>query len=99
MAGIVPWCERYVKPASSVKAPDLDFSLTPWLCEPLENGNDGVTRSNTLMKPIQSGGTQMGECVLLHKMAHAFRGDCVYYWPTFTQATENWTKRFERTVK
>src|SRR4051794_33590988 len=96
---IVPWCERYVKPASSGKSADFDCSLTPWLREPLENRNDGITRHNALIKPIQSGGSQLGECILLWTMAHSHRGDICAYWPTDTASDETWIKRTERTIR
>ena len=87
-----------MRPVGSGRSSTFDCSLTPWLREPLECANDG-TREVDFIKPIQSGGSVVGECVLLWWLCHWARGDICMYWPTDSAADERWTKRIERILR
>src|SRR5436190_13620538 len=84
---IVKWAEREVKLVGSARSESYRASITPWTIDPIECGNNG-TRRMTFVKPVQSGGSAVGEIVIEFWLSHWVSGDLQYNWPTDVQADE-----------
>jgi hypothetical protein len=95
---VVEWAERSVKLIGSARSESYRSDITPWTKEPMECANNG-TRKVTFIKPIQGGGTSVGEMVILFWLAHWSAGDIQYNWPTGEQANERWNKHTEKKLK
>ncbi len=89
---IVPWAEENFKiPATVGNVSKYESSLTPWTREPLESAASGLVRCMTVVLPVQSGKSTIGEIL-----------KC--YWIQFEQGyiQENWEddkKAWERYSK
>lgn len=95
---VIEWAEENVKLIGSARSEAYRADITPWTKEPVERANDG-TRKNTFIKPIQSGGTSVGEIVISFWLAHWNGGDIQYNWPTDLQADARWKKHTEKKLK
>jgi Phage terminase large subunit (GpA) len=95
---IVQWAEDHVKLIGSARSESYRANITPWTVEPIECGNDG-TRRCTFIKPIQAGGSSVGEIVLMFWLSHWLGGDIQYNWPSDVQADERWKKHTEKKLK
>jgi Phage terminase large subunit (GpA) len=95
---IVQWAEDHVKLIGSARSESYRANITPWTVEPIECGNDG-TRRCTFVKPIQAGGSSVGEIVLMFWLSHWLGGDVQYNWPSDTQADERWKKHTEKKLR
>ena len=93
---IVAWAEQHVRLPGSAKTARFDCSLTPWLREPLEHLADGVTRIIDFVKPIQTGGSVLGEVALCYWLSTQNGGDVQYNWEDDEKAYERWEKRIVR---
>lgn len=89
---IVQWAEDSVRLPGSALSERFDCSITPWLREPLERIGDVETRIITLVKPIQSGGSCVGEIALCHWASYA-RGIVQNNWPKDERARSRWNER------
>jgi hypothetical protein len=56
-----------------------------------------VSKLNTLVKPVQSGGSAFGEVFLLYCLKYG-RGFLQYNWPKDDRAKERWDSRIEATI-
>jgi hypothetical protein len=70
----------------------FDVSITPWLREPLQRVADSETRIITFVKPIQSGGSSVGEIALAWWGSYG-RGIIQNNWPKDDRAKSRWAER------
>ena len=92
----VAWCEKYVILPGSAKGSQFSVSKAPWLRLPLSLINDGVTRKITFVKPVQIGGSVLGEAALCYLLANSTGGDFQFNWETDEKAEDRWSKRIEK---
>ena len=64
----------------------------PQLIEPLRAGVDPTLRVGTLCKPVQSGGSTVGEIIMAFRLAFG-HGFFQYNWPHDQKAAERWESR------
>lgn len=94
-----PWSE-YAQalrlPGSALRADaSVDLNETPWIVDPLKDcnfTNTGV-RFNTLVKPVQAGGSVAGELAICCAIRFLDRGDIQYNWEHDEKAKDRWKKR------
>lgn len=91
---ITQWGAENVVLPSSARAKYFNASITPWLVEPLQRALDIRTRIVTLMKPVQSGGSTLGEVLMLYWIMYG-RGFLQYNWSTDKRAEERWASRIK----
>jgi hypothetical protein len=83
---VTQWAEEHVHLIGSARSETYRADITPWTREPLERCADG-TRRTTFIKPIQSGGTSVGEIAIAHWLSHWSGGDIQYNWPNELHAS------------
>jgi len=93
------WGERYVRLVGSAKSETFRKVLSPWIVEPLDRTDDGVTRMVTFRKPVQAGGSVVGEIALCRWLAIHNVGDIQYNWEDDRKADDRWQKRIEKILK
>jgi hypothetical protein len=89
---VVPWAESTVRFPSGVLGDRFKIDHSPWLDEPLARAVDMETRSVTLMKPVQTGGSSLGEVLLCYWVTF-WRGFLQYNWSNDKRADERWESR------
>jgi len=89
---VVGWAEHNIRLPGSAKSERFDCSITPWLREPLERLGDDETRTITFVKPVQSGGSTLGEIALCF-WASFFKGIVQNNWPNDPRAKSRWRER------
>jgi len=89
---IVQWSHENIRLPGSTLSETFDISITPWLREPLERLLDNETRIITFVKPIQSGGSSVGEIALAWWASYG-RGIIQNNWPKDDRATSRWRER------
>src|SRR5437870_4442423 len=94
-ASVVAWAEEHVKLIGSARSESYRSDITPWTREPIECANNGATRM-TLIKPIQGGGSAVGEIALLFWLSHWSSGDTMYNWQNDSAADERWRMEMEK---
>jgi hypothetical protein len=97
-SSVVRWAEQHVK-VFGARGEEFKSEATPWTVEPLERGDDGVTRMITFVKPVQSGGSVVGEALLSRWISCHYGGDVQYNWEDDIKAGERWMKRVEKIFK
>ncbi len=97
-SSIVAWAEQEVRLIGSARSEDYRSEITPWTREPIECANDGTTRM-TFVKPIQCGGSAVGEISILFWLSHWSGGDIQYNWPNEEQAKARWKKHTEKKLR
>lgn len=98
VGSVVKWCEQNVKLIGSARSENYKSAISPWTIEPLECADNG-TRKMTFVKPVQTGGSAVGECAICYWIATQNAGDIQYNWQSDLAADQRWTKRFERILK
>src|SRR5688572_8611746 len=93
------WCAENLRDPGSARSEKFDPTITPWIIEPLNCADDGVTRRCTFVKPVQAGGSKVGEGAICYWIDHAPGGDIAYYWPNGEKAKDRWEKRIERLLR
>jgi hypothetical protein len=96
---VVGWAEGNVRLPGSARSESFDASITPWTREPIHRIDDGKTRRVTFVKPIQAGGSVVGEVALCYWAAVKSSGDIQYNWQNDEQAEARWDRRIERILK
>lgn len=99
VSSVVKWAEENVRLPGSARSERFDSSITPWTRAPMECADDGVTRVMTFVKPVQAGGSVVGEVALCRWLATKNSGDVQYNWQTNDKAGDRWVKRIERILK
>lgn len=95
---VVEWGKLFVKLPGSALAEAFDPDLTPWNNEPLERTDDG-TQDMSYVKPVQTGGSVMGEVAICRQIACSQGGDIQYNWQNDVQSDARWDKRVEPILK
>lgn len=96
---ILDWAEKFVHLPGSARAPIYRRDITPWTTQIIEWADDGITRRLTFVKPVQSGGSVVGEVILARWIATKNSGDIQYNWQNDEKADERWKKRIERILR
>lgn len=93
---VVAWAEQHVKLPGSARSEQFDSSITPWTREPIQRLDDGHTRRMVFIKPIQAGGSVVGEIAACYWAATKTGGDIQLNWQNDDQADARWIKRIEK---
>ena len=91
-SSIVSWAHENITMTGSPLSESFDISITPWLREPLEHIADTKTRIITFVKPIQCGGSSVGEIALAWWASYG-RGIIQNNWPKEDRAKSRWAER------
>ena len=90
---IIGWAEANVQFPSSARSRYFKISVAPWLRLPLTCvAHDNSVRLMTLVKPVQSGGSVLGEVLMLFWMKYG-RGFIQYNWSNDKRADDRWESR------
>lgn len=92
------WCPEHVRLPGSARTERFDLSVTPWALEPLSQVNSETTRIVTHIKPIQSGGSTIGEALMLYWIKFG-RGVFQFNWQDNDRSKHRWKTRLERTMR
>ena len=91
---IVPWAEKYVK-VFGVKGQHYQADITPWTRLPIELSDKiGSIRYITFIKPVQTGGSVVGEIAICRWIIRGF-GKIQWNWDTDDFADKRWYERIE----
>lgn len=89
---VITFAERCVQFKRSVKSRYFRISLTPWIREPLwQAAMNELIRTVTLRKPVQTGGSVVGEVLMLYWIRF-FGGFLQYNWPTKEKMEDRWNR-------
>lgn len=95
---IIPWAEKFVK-VFGVKGQRFSSEMTPWTRYPIELADRiGFTRYITFIKPVQSGGSVVGEIAVCRWIIRAF-GKIQWNWDTDDFARKRWYERLEKILR
>lgn len=92
---VCEWARRHVRLIGSARSEQFEPEISPWTKEPIECAGNGC-RKMTLIKPVQSGGSVVGEIALLFWLSTWPSGDVAYFWQNDMAADARWSKRFEK---
>jgi hypothetical protein len=81
-----------VRLPGSARSERFDPSITPWTREPLERIADETCRRITLIKPVQSGGSVIGECAACY-WSRFGSGMVQWNWENDEKAAGRWDSR------
>lgn len=95
---IIEWARGNVILPSSARSRYFNIDITPWLREPLQRATDLETRMIDFRKPVQSGGSVLGEVLLMYWITHG-RGFLQYNWSNDKRANERWNSRILAILK
>lgn len=98
IGSVTDWAVRNVKLVGSALSDTFDISITPWLREPLECAIDG-TQKMTLIGPVQSGKSVVGEIAICYWLATQNGGDCQYLWQNDEASDARYDERFEKILR
>lgn len=104
----VKFAEDHVQLPTSSISQHFYVSATPWIAEPLYRAAQGIwqpprefhldmsveARTITMMKPVQTGGSTLGEIMMLYWIMFG-RGLIQYNWENDDKAKERWDKRLD----
>lgn len=96
---ISEWGRKFVSLPGSARSERFNPDITPWTRKPLDCLNNGVTRRMTFVKPVQCGGSVVGEVAICYYVANGTGGDLQYNWENDDKALERWDKRIEKILK
>jgi hypothetical protein len=94
---VITWADTHYRVINN----DSEFfksADSPWLIEPLQMADDPLIASLTFVKPIQTGGTSLGEIILLRRALDS-NGQLSYLWPTNDKAKDRWEKWTEKRIR
>lgn len=95
----VEWACQHLLLPGSARSERYDSSITPWAIEPLNRATSGECRVVTFVKPVQSGGSVVGEAALCFWIANESGGDLQYNWTDEGKSRDRFDKRVERILK
>lgn len=96
---VADWGRQHVRLIGSARSENFNPEITPWTIKPLECTDDGITRRVTFVKPVQAGGSVVGEVALCRWLAVHTSGDVQYNWEIDEKAEDRWDKRVEKILK
>jgi hypothetical protein len=95
----VEFAEKFVRLPGSAKSSRFDSSITPWTRAPIEDLVDPFCRISDFVKPVQCGGSVVGEIAICFWIYTATGGDVQYNWQDDENADDRWDKRLERILR
>lgn len=90
-SSIIAWADSC---GLKVDGHSFNSERIPQLCDPLQKMTDPKIRTGTLVGPVQSGKSTVGEIVAAYWAAFYF-GLITYNWPNDLKAKERWTTRIK----
>lgn len=99
VTSVSEWARHNVILVGSARSTAYVPEIAPWQIEPLECADDPQVGKVTVIKPVQCGGTVIGEVCILYWLANWNSGDICYYWPNNESADERFEKHFDRKLK
>ncbi len=90
-ADVLAWAEAKVRLPGSARSEQFKGSITPWIVEPLRSAADAGTRTVTFVKPVQSGGSVVGEVILCFWISTA-RGYIQMNWEDDQKCRLRWKR-------
>jgi hypothetical protein len=94
---VVTWADKFYRVVNK-DCDTFKSSDSPWLIEPLRMADDPLVSSLTFVKPIQTGGTSLGEIILLRRILDS-HGQLSYLWPTNDKSKDRWEKWTEKRIR
>lgn len=95
---IIPWAEQHVR-VFGVKGESFLADSTPWTRYPIELCDRiGFIRRITFVKPVQTGGSVVGEIAVCRWIVKGF-GKIQWNWDTDEFAQKRWYERIEKILK
>ena len=98
VASIVEWCRLHLKLPGSARSESYNPDISPWGKTPLDAPIYGLRRG-TFIKPVQAGGSVVGEGLIAYALSTWSAGDVQYNWPNDTAAADRWDERVEKILK
>ena len=95
----VEFAEKLVSLPGSARSSRFDSSITPWTRAPIEDLVDPFCRISDFVKPVQCGGSVVGEIAICFWIYTATGGDIQYNWQDDDNADARWDKRIERILR
>lgn len=92
---VAKWGERHVK-TYGVRGNKFDPVKTPWIIEPLERTDDGMTRVVTVVGPVQSAKSVIEEVAVCRWLATNSGGDVQWNFQDDEFADDRYDKRIRR---
>lgn len=92
---VLTWAEQNVPIIGSARSEVFDRDTTPWNNEVLQAATSGENSIVTYVKPVQTGGSVVGEIALLYFLCFVARATVQYNWENQVKADHRWTNRFE----
>ena len=96
---ITEFGRKYVKLPGSARSEVFSPDITRWTNQPLDCLNNGITRTMTLVKPVQAGGSVVGEVAMCYFLSNGTGGDMQFNWEDDTKAGERYSKRLEKILR
>lgn len=90
------WARSRVRLPGSALSSAFNPDLSPWTREVIDRVDDGTTRKITLVKPVQTGGSVVGEVALCYIIAMMDSGSIHYNWENDIKAGKRWDERIGR---
>ncbi len=97
IAPIIPWATANVR-LFGEDGTDYNPIKSPWTIYPLELAADPDIFTLTFVKPVQTGGSTVGEIALLYRIMTGY-GQILYNWPDNKKAEDRWDKYTEKRIK
>ncbi len=95
----VEWAKQNVRLIGSARSERYDNTVTNWTTYPINLLANETVRQITFVKPVQSGGSVIGEIAICYWIVWATSGDIQYNWEDDRKAMERWDKRIERIIR
>lgn len=96
---ISEWARENLKLPGSALSRSYDPDVTPWNIEPLDSTELPERRKTIYVKPVQGGGSTIGEALNCYWLATKSTGDVQYNWQNDEQSDARWDKRVERIIQ
>lgn len=93
------WCEKHLRLIGSARSEKFSIETTPWLKEPFERLNDGITKCEVVVGPAQSGKSALGEGAQCFWIATEPNGDIQYNWEDDEKAKERFVTRAKKIMQ
>jgi len=93
------WCSEHVQLPGSVLVDRYTPEATPWTRDIVDSLGDPTVRSTTVMAPVQSGKSVIGEAAACYWLATSAGGDLQWNWENDTKAKERYEKRIEKILR
>lgn len=92
MLPIIEWAEKFIRIPGGARGDRFRIDIAPWLREPIEAADNPLVRQVDLIKPVQSGGSLLGEIFICRNIVTG-AGRMQYNWEDGEKAKDRWTER------